>query len=130
MTDIDMLTENSWDAEREERARLRAEQWAALMDVAALVVARVNPISVRVAQYTGREPWIQAQVKNPRIAANQLFGPHHGLEPSVSNGLATFEGVFEGVRVEVYGKASRAEKVAALRAETEALEALADGEVA
>src|SRR5690625_3889179 len=126
MTDIDMLTENSWDAELEERARVRAEQWAKLMDAAGQAAARVNPISVRIAQHAASEPVVLVQVENPRTAANQLFGPHHGIEPSVSDGLTTFEGVFEGVAVEFYGKASRTELVAAKRAELAELE----GEVA
>src|SRR5690625_1424864 len=126
MSDIDMLTENSWDAELEERARARAEQWASLMDIAGQVAARVNPIAVNVQQYTASEPVVLVQVESPRLAANKVFGPNHGLIPTISDTIATFRGEFGGVAVEFYGKASRTELVAAKRAELAKLE----GEVA
>lgn len=123
MTDVDMLTENSWDAELEEWARVRAEQWAKLMDAAGQVAARVNPISVRIAQHAASEPVVLVQVESPRLAANKAFGPNHGLIPTISDTIATFRGEFGGVAVEFYGKASRTELVAAKRAELAELEA-------
>src|SRR5690625_7604141 len=89
MTDIDMLTENSWDAELEERARARAEQWASLMDIAGQVAARVNPIAVNVQQYTASEPVVLVHVESPRLAETKVFGAILGQRLTIADTIST-----------------------------------------
>lgn len=108
--------ETAWEAERDERARVRAERWAELMDVAALVAARVNPITVHARQYTGDTPSLSVQVSRPRLAANQLFGPENIPEPRFWRKQVSFEGVFEDVLVSVFGTPSREEQIANVKA--------------